>query len=181
MNTKEKLITSYLNIVETEGFQNISIGKLTQMVGITKSSFYCHFASAEAIEDAVIEYSLASLNQDNFKINYKANDKEELLVTLINSFIDVFSNFPNRAFLTLIESRKPNSEKFANLSKRIDLMISARITVALDFCVQRSWTDIDDTDTYAQILTPFIKNIIFSDNDPEDCIHAILKLLHANG
>ena len=44
-------------------------------------------------------------------------------------------------------------ERFSKLSGSLKSMIEARLRVAFEYCVQRGWLDIKDTDIAADILT----------------------------
>lgn len=56
MNTKEKLFESALNLFSEKGFKATTIREITRQTGLTPGSFYNHFASKDALLQAVYEY-----------------------------------------------------------------------------------------------------------------------------
>ena len=116
---------------------------------------------------------MASINVD-----FAAEDLQTLFIHLINHMVDVLTSFPVSAYLSYIEQKGPTDEEAAELSDQLDSMIRARILVALDYSVQRSWISIKDTDATADILTPYFrKGLTKADESYWDSLLDFLKNL----
>ncbi len=57
LNTKERILMESLKLFSTNGFEAVSIRTIAAMVGIGNSALYKHFASKQAIFDAIVECS----------------------------------------------------------------------------------------------------------------------------
>ena len=58
-STKQKILDAALELFSTQGFEATSIAQIAEAVGIRKASLYSHFASKQAILDAIVETVLA--------------------------------------------------------------------------------------------------------------------------
>ncbi|MCR5760800.1 MAG: TetR/AcrR family transcriptional regulator [Sphaerochaetaceae bacterium] len=177
MDTKQKILDAYLNLGQSTGFMNISLSQIAESVGIRKASLFSHFKDKKEIETTAIESCRKALGEAQLNIDFKAKDRESLFVNLINSFIDVFSEFPVSALLSYAEQMRSTDSAALSISKDIDKIITSRLLVALDYCVQRSWTQTDNTDALAQILCPAVRDMISGFTDEEDLTDNILSLL----
>lgn len=62
-NLKESLLSTALHIVDTEGFDAITLREITQRLGTSRSAVYRHFESKEALMKGVIEQGYAQLDE----------------------------------------------------------------------------------------------------------------------
>lgn len=62
-NLKEELLRTALHMVDTEGFDAITLRELTQRLGTSRSAVYRHFESKEALMKGVIEQGYAQLDE----------------------------------------------------------------------------------------------------------------------
>ncbi|WP_131787593.1 TetR/AcrR family transcriptional regulator [Protofrankia symbiont of Coriaria ruscifolia] len=60
--TRDRYFVSAMEIVTTEGFDNLRIGKLYASVGVTSGSFYHYFGSWKGFVDRLFEYWEAQQN-----------------------------------------------------------------------------------------------------------------------
>ncbi len=56
-NTSEKLLEFGLNLMSQEGLSGVTLGRLAQQAGISKSGVFAHFSSKTAVELALLEYA----------------------------------------------------------------------------------------------------------------------------
>lgn len=145
-NTKEEIILATLQLGMEKGLNCVSISDISMAVGIRKSSIYSHFESQQAIIDAVINYCQDILEKKNFIVDFKAKDPQSLLVSLVNSFLDCFGEAPLSLYWASVQQLRLVDDRFAQIWEKLSFMITARIRVALEYCVQRTWLDIPDTD-----------------------------------
>ena len=160
MTTREDLINALLSLGEEKGLANVSLSDIALEVGIRKPSIYSHFESREALVDAAVLYCRNLLRKADFKVDFKAKNAMSLLVSLFDSIIDVFAQKPISSFFSIIQQQRLFDETFTAEEKTISSMINVRIRIALEFCVQRSWLDIRDTDFASDLVTAAVLNKI---------------------
>ena len=153
MSTREDIITALLNLGEEKGLANVSLSDIALEVGIRKASIYSHFESQQAMVDAMILYCREKLRTKTFTVDFKAQNAQSMLVSLFDNIIRVFSEKPISSFFSIVQQMSMFDEAFANENRLMSSMINARIRIALEFCVQRSWLDIRDTDFAADLVT----------------------------
>lgn len=173
MNTKINIIDTYLTLGVENGFDNISLSMITDKIGIKKPSFYSHFSSFSELENASVLYCMDYLSNDKFELYTKADNMKILLEFLFGNLIDLFSDFKVYALYCMALQKKSFNDKFSGIYTKLENMVNSRILVALDYCVQRSWTDIKDTDTVALLLAK-----AFLSNPEYDFLECTLALLH---
>lgn len=61
-STKQAILDAALELFSVKGFEATSISMIAEAVGIRKASLYSHFASKQAILDALVERVLANYN-----------------------------------------------------------------------------------------------------------------------
>ncbi len=153
MATRDDIITALLNLSEEKGFSNVSLSDVAKEVGIRKASLYSHFESQQAMTDAMIKLCQSELGGRQFTVDFKAKDAQSLLESLLDSVLSTFTEPPLSSFFSIIIQQRMFDDRFAQLHKSIVSMISARVRVALEFCIQRSWLDINDTDIASDYFT----------------------------
>ena len=153
MSTREDIITAMLDLGEEKGLSNVSLSDVALEVGIRKASIYSHFESQQALIDATILYCRDLLKKETFKVDFKAKDARSMLVSLFDSIIDVFAQKPISSYFSIVQQQRMFDSSFAEDDRMIQSMINARIRIALEFCVQRSWLDIRDTDFASDLMT----------------------------
>jgi len=144
--TKEEIVLSLLSLGEEKGLANVSMSDIALAVGIRKASLYSHFESYQAMIDATIVYCQGILQKRTFVVDFRSKDAQSLLISLVDSFLGTFAEAPLCSYLSIIQQQRMFDETFDNLYRKLLFMVTARIRVALEYCVQRSWLDIEDTD-----------------------------------
>ena len=153
MSTREDIITALLNLGEEKGLANVSLSDIALEVGIRKASIYSHFESQQAMVDAMTIRCRDQLKQKTFNVDFKAKDAHSMLVSLFDNMIMVFAEKPISSYFSVVQQMSMFDEAFANENRLMASMVNARIRIALEFCVQRSWLDIRDTDFAADLVT----------------------------
>lgn len=160
LSKKNSIITTALLLAEQKGLSNVSLSDIASAVGIQKASLYSHFSSRQDLEDCLIQYCQDTLKAKNFTVDFKAPNAQTLLVSLVNSFLSTFTDQPLSSYFSILQQQRMTSAKFADLYEQLNLMITARVRVALEYCVQRSWLDIPDTDVASDFFTCAIINCL---------------------
>jgi len=162
MSTREEIITALLNLGEEKGLANVSLSDIALEVGIRKASIYSHFESQQALVDAMVLYCRSELRTKTFNVDFKAKDAHSMLVSLFDNIIKVFAEKPVSSYFSIVQQQRMFDEAFAEEDRIITSMINARIRIAFEFCVQRSWLDIRDTDFAADLTTAAVMRKISS-------------------
>jgi len=120
MSTKEKILYATLELASKRGLGNVSLGGIADLVGIKKSSLYAHFSSRDDIikELYVLLRQRAKENQQKTTINMLElfkEDADSILITVINSYINLNSEEHMKQFYTLIESEQPFNNTAAQI------------------------------------------------------------------
>ena len=167
MTTREDLINALLSLGEEKGLSNVSLSDIAMEVGIRKPSIYSHFESKEALVDASVLYCREQMKSRSFPVNFKAPDAQSLLASLVDSFLMTFAEAPLSSFLSITEQQRMFDPRFAEVRNQLVSMIGARIRVALEFCVQRSWLDIRDTDIASDFFTSAVMECLCNVISPQ--------------
>lgn len=177
MATKESLIKDYLFLGRDKGFLNISLQDIATYEGIKKPSILSHFSSYEELKKQALDYCLTVLEQNEINVSFSKENVKEVLEDLLSSFFKAFSNPILSSYLSLLNQMQDIDKTYKKYSDNLDMMIKSRLTVALDFSNQRSWTDISDTDSLAEILCPFIRSILTKKELPDWELSNMIKVL----
>ena len=181
MVTKDKIAEEYLKLGIEKGFDNVSLQNIAEKAGLRKASLYSHFKDYSQLEHYAVEYANSGLSKQEFTVNFAASDMETLMSELLDSIISVFTEFPVYGLLILTEQRKTYSKIYGELSERLNMMINARMQVALEYCVQRSWTDLRDTDEisllFSTALRSYLVNSNVTDTDMDSLLRTFLHIL----
>ena len=153
MTTREEIINALLSLGEEKGLANVSLSDIAMEVGIRKASIYSHFESQQALTDAAMSYCAKMLSERKFTVDFKARDASSLIYSLADSFMQTFTEAPLSSYYSIIRQQMLFNPQFSALNDRLEAMLTARVRVALEFCVQRSWLDIPDTDIAADFFS----------------------------
>ena len=168
MNKKEIIILKTLELGFSKGLSNVSLMDIASEVGIKKASLYSHFDSKNSIVSAIIGYCKAKLTKKNFDVDFTAKDAQSLLFSLVDSFMETFGEAPLSQYYAIVQQQKLHDKTFNEAAHEIDVMVNARVKVALEYCVQRSWLDIPDTDIASSFFSDAIQqcltNLVASEN-----------------
>ena len=175
MDRKTHIINTYLELGSKNGFSSVSLNDIAEKEGINKASIFSHFKSYSELKEQADNFCLNILQSKEISVDFTASSVQEVLENLINGFIDTFSDSVLNKWLICLEQLKSTSPKHKTCSEAIDSMINARITVALDYCVQRGWSDLNDTDAVSALLTPFVRSVLISPEEKEDTLEDVLS------
>lgn len=69
MNNKEKIFNVSIDLFSEHGYGGVSIRQIAREVGIKESSIYNHYKSKEAILDAILDYYVSKMTEDEIPAN----------------------------------------------------------------------------------------------------------------
>lgn len=95
-NLKESLLSTALHMVDTEGFDAITLRGITQKLGTSRSAVYRHFESKEALMKGVIEQGYAQLDELFTPIfRDKSRSVEERFELMSRAYLQFAIEHPN--------------------------------------------------------------------------------------
>lgn len=103
--TKEKIFDVSLDLFSQKGFDAVSVREIAREVGIRESSIYNHYKGKEAILDAIIDFFMAELYQEDVP--------EEEMDALMDQGPEVFFEVGAKMFIERINN--PTMEKIWRL------------------------------------------------------------------
>ncbi|MDF7639344.1 TetR/AcrR family transcriptional regulator [Lactobacillus sp. ESL0791] len=91
-NTETELITKTINVIDKQGYQNLSLRKLTSSLGLTTGAFYKHFASKEDLYQKVT----SQLSQEFIaQVNLTAPKPANQILQIADYFVQQVELHPN--------------------------------------------------------------------------------------
>ena len=87
--TKQRILDKALELFSERGYDSVSVGEIADAVGIKAPSLYNHFASKQAIFDALVESTAARYEADT--------DRLDIHVQNAKTDIPVFTEIPEDA------------------------------------------------------------------------------------
>lgn len=94
MNTEEKIIKETISLIDHQGYQSLSLRKLTNSLGLTTGAFYKHFSSKEVLFQRTAQ-QLSQDFVDSLTFNSKTSPESQLLQIADKLFTE-FKNHPQR-------------------------------------------------------------------------------------
>lgn len=91
-NTKQKIYESATELFSSKDFNEVSVDSIVKMAGVSKGSFYVHYASKDAFVTSLIEDHVAKVDTDyrKFLDAYPSDSSTEaLFLSLIAKIADV--------------------------------------------------------------------------------------------
>jgi len=90
-DTKQRILEKALELFSSHGYDSVSVGEIAKAVGIKAPSLYNHFASKQAIFDAIVEATAVQYEKYTDKIDIHVQDARQ--------DISVFSAITEEALL----------------------------------------------------------------------------------
>ena len=86
--TRERILESALELASTEGLTGLSIGRLADRNGMSKSGLFAHFGSKEGLQLDVLELATAKFRESVFTPALRADRGEPRLRALFTHWMD---------------------------------------------------------------------------------------------
>jgi hypothetical protein len=189
-DTKQRILEKSLELFASKGYDAVSVGEIAKAVGVKAPSLYNHFASKQAIFDAIVESTAAHYEKDTDEISIHVQDvkqdfalfahiSEDALVEKVRQIFfyslhdHTVSQF--RQMMTLEQFRSP---ELAELYSRryVDRMIDYHADIfrtLISLGILRA----EDPDTLAlQYVSPVITLLSVCDRQPEREAECLEKL-----
>ena len=173
-DTKQRILEKSLELFASKGYDAVSVGEIAKAVGVKAPSLYNHFASKQAIFDAIVESTAAHYEKDTGEISIHVQDVKQDFALFAHISEDTVSQF--RQMMTLEQFRSP---ELAELYSRryVDRMIDYHADIfrtLISLGILRA----EDPDTLAlQYVSPVITLLSVCDRQPEREAECLEKLV----
>ncbi|WEV38973.1 TetR/AcrR family transcriptional regulator [Lactobacillus sp. ESL0680] len=121
--TEKQLVEKAIKVIDQEGFQNLSLRKLTAAIGLTTGAFYKHFNS----KDDLFKQATIRLSQEFIaQIDFHSDVPEKQLLQIADYFIKQVQEHPNTMDFLFFNNNatlafKNNDHEFPFLTKMLQL------------------------------------------------------------
>ena len=135
-NTKQEILNVALNLFSTQGYEATSVSQIAEAVGIRKASLYSHFASKQAILDALLQttfseyekhsiFAVGDWNNPEFtkdKENLTSDEVAEMIIGQIRYIIHDVQISRARKMLTIEQFQNPQMAALLTKQNYTDVM-----------------------------------------------------------
>lgn len=204
-DTKQRILEKALDLFSSNGYDSVSVGEIAKAVGIKAPSLYNHFASKQAIFDAIVESTAAQYERDTGKIDIHVQNaaqdfpvfseiSEDMLVEKVRQIFDYsLHNEVIRRFRRMMTIEQFRSPQLAELySRRYVERIVAYHAAIFRSLISAGEIRNEDADALALMYAaPIITLIGICDRQPEretECaekldahVRLFFRTLHAAG
>jgi AcrR family transcriptional regulator len=100
IRSRQAILDAASKLATVEGLDGISIGRLADHIGMSKSGLYAHFGSKVELQLATIEWAIQIFDRDVMAPAAPYSDPVEYLIALCDSFVDYLERrvFPGGCF-----------------------------------------------------------------------------------
>ncbi len=126
---RERLYGAMVAAVATKGYEAMSVGDLVELSGVSRSTFYEHFADKEACLVATVEALLEATVARAAKIYGSEGDWESRAKRLLQGLLEGMAEQPAAARLCVVEAYAAGPRALAPLERAVDA-IEAQATAA---------------------------------------------------
>ena len=100
--SRQKILQAAAELATVEGLNGLSIGRLAEHVGMSKSGLYAHFRSKEELQLATVDMASAILTREVVEPGLEAAEGLERLIALCDAFLSHVERrvFPGGCFFT---------------------------------------------------------------------------------
>jgi AcrR family transcriptional regulator len=98
--SRQAILEAAARLATVEGLEGLSIGRLAEVLGISKSGLYAHFGSKEELQLAAIETAVAIYNREIVEPALAADAGIKRVLRLCDAFFDFVASgdFPGGCF-----------------------------------------------------------------------------------
>lgn len=88
MKTRDRILTSALELSRQIGFEGLTIGALAKSVGMSKSGLFGHFNSKEKLQKMVLDYAASEFTREVIRPALKTTRGLERLDKMISNWLN---------------------------------------------------------------------------------------------
>jgi TetR/AcrR family transcriptional regulator len=124
-NRKDEILDVAMRLFAERGYEGTSMNDVAERVGMRKASLFYHFATKDALYEAVLDRLVASLQSALEEIYASSGTFEDRLDAVTNTIVGVFGSHPYAARLLLREAMDWGPVIRGKLLERIMLVLEA--------------------------------------------------------
>jgi AcrR family transcriptional regulator len=87
LQSRETILNAAARLATIEGLEGMSIGRLAEYIGMSKSGLYAHFGSKEELQLATVETATRIFDEEVIQPTESIEDPTERLVALCDTFL----------------------------------------------------------------------------------------------
>jgi AcrR family transcriptional regulator len=87
INSRDTILNAAARLATVEGLEGMSIGRLAEYIGMSKSGLYAHFGSKEELQLATVETANVIFNREVIDPTEAITDPVERVLALCNEFL----------------------------------------------------------------------------------------------
>ncbi|WP_407377627.1 TetR/AcrR family transcriptional regulator [Methanobrevibacter sp.] len=92
MNNKEKIFNVAVDLFSEHGYGGVSIRQIAREVGIKESSIYNHYKSKEAILDAILDYYVSKMTEDEIPNDEAGKNLDEGIEHFYRAGLELYAS-----------------------------------------------------------------------------------------
>ena len=134
--TKDDILSAGIKIIETEGFDRLTLSSLASELGVKKPSIYHYFASKDEIIRELYVRARELLRKHTFRVDFTLS-AEEVLTAVYLHWEALWRDEEIGPYLSLLSQRESIDEEAYEILASLNLMTEAQSDAVIDNLVMR--------------------------------------------
>lgn len=134
--TKDDILSAGIKIIETEGFDRLTLSSLASELGVKKPSIYHYFASKDEIISELYVRARELLRKHTFRVDFTLS-AEEVLTAVYLHWEALWRDEEIGPYLSLLSQRESIDEEAYEILASLNLMTEAQSDAVIDNLVMR--------------------------------------------
>ena len=134
--TKDDILSAGIKIIESEGFDRLTLSSLASELGVKKPSIYHYFASKDEIIRELYVRARELLRKHTFRVDFTLS-AEEVLTAVYLHWEALWRDEEIGPYLSLLSQRESIDEEAYEILASLNLMTEAQSDAVIDNLVMR--------------------------------------------
>lgn len=134
--TKDDILSAGIKIIESEGFDRLTLSSLASELGVKKPSIYHYFASKDEIIRELYVRARELLRKHTFRVDFTLS-AEEVLTAVYLHWEALWRDEEIGPYLSLLSQRGSIDEEAYEILSSLNLMTEAQSDAVIDNLVMR--------------------------------------------
>ena len=134
--TKDDILSAGIKIIESEGFDRLTLSSLASELGVKKPSIYHYFASKDEIISELYVRARELLRKHTFRVDFTLS-AEEVLTAVYLHWEALWRDEEIGPYLSLLSQRESIDEEAYEILSSLNLMTEAQSDAVIDNLVMR--------------------------------------------
>lgn len=141
--TKDDILSAGIKIIESEGFDRLTLSSLASELGVKKPSIYHYFASKDEIISELYVRARELLRKHTFRVDFTLS-AEEVLTAVYLHWEALWRDEEIGPYLSLLSQRESIDEEAYEILSSLNLMTEAQSDAVIDNLVMRKKLTCED-------------------------------------